>query len=288
MSFGQDSNNHDGSAWSPDGRWLASPIFNSKSIELFSFTGQVVNRVQTKCDLLGLIQDFAWLPDGRMSCFVSDGSTFSFLALIGLDQQGHIKQTTQITIPLTPATSVHALQWSPHHFWLAVLADKVAGEDSPTLYLTDVYGHLLMSPLPMNANQLAWSPDGTMLAVTEPTGDVVLFTVHQTASGTLAVKLLRRLVAGASDIGNVIWSPSGHWLLCRHASYKSEDYLFLLAADGSGKQVKLTSSISDGQLDFPAWSPNGKQLIVAQIAPAGNTLVSLDIATLLKNKGVTP
>ncbi len=83
-----------------------------------------------------------------------------------------------------------------------------------------------------------------------------------------------------------MWSPSGLWLICRHGSYESEDYLFLLAADRSGKQVKLTSSITDGQLDFPAWSPDGQQLIVARASDGA--LMSLDIAKLLKAKGVKP
>jgi hypothetical protein len=77
-----------------------------------------------------------------------------------------------------------------------------------------------------------------------------------------------------------VWSPSGLGLICRHSSYESEDYLFLLAADGSGKQVKLTSSITDGQLDFPAWSPDGKQLIVSRVSDG--ELMSLNITEVLK------
>jgi Tol biopolymer transport system component len=62
--------------------------------------------------------------------------------------------------------------------------------------------------------------------------------------------------------------------------------LFLLAADGSGKPVKVTSSTTDGQVVAVAWSPDGKQLIVARASDG--VLMSLDIAKLLKAKGVKP
>lgn len=94
------------------------------------------------------------------------------------------------------------------------------------------------------------------------------------------------LKAGTTTDEGLAWSPSGHWIVCRHGSYKSEDYLFLLATYGSGKQVKLTSSTTDGQLDSPAWSPDGKQLIVSRVSDG--SLMSLDMASLLKQKGVIP
>ncbi len=105
-------------------------------------------------------------------------------------------------------------------------------------------------------------------------------------NAVVAIVKTRRLAAGTDYLQNVAWSPSGRWLVCRHATYESEDYLFLLATDGSGKQVKLTSSTTDGQLDYPAWSPDGKQLIVSRVSDGA--LLSLDIATLLKQKGVQP
>ena len=147
-----------------------------------------------------------------------------------------------------------------------------------------------MQPMPMDGadDTLSWSLDGTTLAITQQSGDVLLLTMQQTAPGKVTVVQSRRLAAGTPPDENVAWSPSGHWLVCRHGTYQSEDYLFLLATDGSGRRVKLTSSTTDGQLAFPAWSPDGKQLIVARISPSDSVLLSLDIATLLKQKGIEP
>ncbi len=42
----------------------------------------------------------------------------------------------------------------------------------------------------------------------------------------------------------------------------------------------------DGQLAFPSWSPDGKRLIVTRASDGA--LLSLDIAAVLKEKGVQP
>lgn len=171
-------------------------------------------------------------------------------------------QTTSVFLPLVPYALIDDLQWNPHHFWLATISDHVTGEIQPYLYLTDLQGHNLIAPFSIGGEELAWSPDGTELAVVQENGNIILWKVRQSPTGTVQVTKLRQLLAGTASDENIAWSPSGRWLVCRHRTYQAEDYLFLLTADGSGKQVKLTSSNSDGQLAYPAWSPDGKQLIV--------------------------
>jgi Tol biopolymer transport system component len=283
--FSQDGNEHHGGKWSPNGQWLAASIFPENLLQLFSANGQAIN-ILSGCDLPGLGRNFAWLPDGRISCFTGNTPTTRRLTIIELDQKGQTKKRIPITVPFTPGAYIYNLQWNPHHFWLATIADSIAGETSPLLYLTDLSGQNLIAPLSTTGGQLAWSPDGTTLALVQKNGDIVLLKVQQIAPGKLAVSTIRQLAAGTPADENVAWSPSGRWLVCRHRTYESEDYLFLLATGGSGKQVKLTSSITDGQLNFPAWSPDGKQLIVSRVADAA--LMSLDIAAVLKAKGVKP
>lgn len=285
--FVNDGNNYNGGKWSPDGHWLAASIFPSDTMRLFSPDGQVKSTWQSGCDLGGGT-NFSWVSDGRLSCFI--GNQPPVLQIIELDQRGQIKGRTLISVPITPGTIVYDLQWNPRHFWLATIAEAQpgGGARSETLYLSDLDGHSLISPLSISGEQLAWSPDGTILALVQENGDIVLLKVQQTKPGKLAMTRIRQLAAGTPADENVAWSPSGRWLVCRHGTYEGEDYLFLLATDGSGKQVKLTSSTKDGQLSFPAWSPNGKQLIVSRVSVSDSVLLSLDIATLLKEKGVKP
>lgn len=286
-TFVDDGNIYNGGKWSIDGHWFAAGIFPSDTIQIFSSDGQVKNTWQSGCNLEGSSTNFSWSVDGRLSCFLEQEPTE--LKLVTLDQNGQVKQSTQISVPIPP-TLVYDVAWNPHHDWLATFSSGPSVNGLPLVYLSDLAGHLLMPPLPLDGTDdtLSWSPDGTTLAITQRNGDVMLVTMQQTAPEKVRIARTRRLAAGTAPDENVAWSPSGRWLVCRHRTYESEDYLFLLATDGSGKQVKLTSSTTDGQLAFPAWSPDGKQLIVTRISPSDSVLLSLDIAKSLNQKGIEP
>jgi Tol biopolymer transport system component len=179
------------------------------------------------------------------------------------------------------------MQWNPKQDWLATIAEPQPGSGTTMLYISDMAGHELLLPMMIHAYLLAWSPDGTKLALIENgSGTIILLTFEQIAIGKLAIVKEQRFAVGTSQSDSLSWSPSGRWLVCRHASYTSEDYLFLLATDGSGKEVKITSSTTDGQLYDPAWSPDGKLLVVSRVSDG--SLLSLNIAALLKAKGVQP
>ena len=284
--FSQTGDSYNGGKWSPDGYWFAASVFPDNSIHLFSSDGKLINTV-SGCDLSGMGTDFSWTPDGRLSCLSQVAPPM--LKLLSLTQEGTVQSSTVIPLPIASGAIDWNFQWNPRHFWFAILAEPSPGSGLSALYIADKNGHELLPPLNVNgAEQLAWSPDGTTLALTEPTGDITLFSIHQSTTGELSLIREQQLHAGASMLGNIAWSPSGRWLVCRHASYSGEDYLFLYATDGSGRQIQITSSTNDGQLDFPAWSPNGKQLIVAHIAIAGNTLMTLDIMHVLQEKDVKP
>jgi Tol biopolymer transport system component len=282
--FSQDGHQYDGGKWSPDGHWFAASIFPTNTIQLFSSTGQDIRTFPSGCDFSGLSLLFAWLPDGRLSCFASNEPPY--LQIITLDAKGNQRSSTQIAVSIPFGLLIYSMEWNPHHFWLATVAESAPGSGISMLYLSNLEGQSLLSPLPVNGDEVSWSPDGTTLAVVQENGDIVLWKVQQHATGKLQVTKWRILRAGTPADENVAWSPSGRWLVCRHGTYQGEDYLFLLATDGSGKQVKLTSSNSDGQLDYPAWSPDGKQLIVSRVSDS--VLLSLNIAQLLKDKGVKP
>ena len=53
-----------------------------------------------------------------------------------------------------------------------------------------------------------------------------------------------------------------------------------------GKKLNFYDFISLLCFDRSTWSPDGKQLIVSRVSDG--SLMSLDIARLLKQKGVTP
>lgn len=286
----------DEGVWSPDSRRFAAGTYddttsNGGNIYVYSADGNLVNILHVDCYDPGLSL-LSWLPDGRISCILN--KVQPLLGLFTLDQTGHIKTKTMIAAPFHPEAVVLAIQWNPREPWLATIANSQVGSiHIPTLYFSDAAGHQLSAPMLVNADTLAWSHDGKTLAlvqINEETGDgdIELLHIEQTSAGTLTVTSTRQLAAGTPYYENVAWSPSDRWLVCRHGSYESEDYLFLLATDGSGKTVKLTSSFDVGQLADPTWSPNGKQLIVKHVDPAGGELVSLNMEQLLAEKHIQP
>lgn len=284
-TFFQDGKIHNGGKWSPDGHWFATTTVATNILQILSPQGKVVSTISS-CDLPGDGREFAWLPDGRISCFVSNEPPT--LQVFKLDQQGRPQKPSMLPVPILAGTGVYDIGWNPHHFWLATIVETQpgTGASSLLLVLSDLQGHPLITPFPTTAQHLSWSPGGTTLALGQQNGDIALWRVQQEAGERLSLKRLRQLPAGNPVDENVAWSPTGRWLVCRHGSAESEDYLFLLATDGSGKQVKLTSSTTDGQLAYPAWSPDGKQLIVMRVIDGA--LLSLDMTVLLKEKGVAP
>jgi len=287
--FAPATSRFDGHNWSPDGHWLAAESADD-FITLFSADGQLVNTLSLGCYLESDVEEMAWLPDGRLSCIVDKAPPL--LGIFTLDRAGKVKDKTTIPVPINPRMVVLAIQWNPHASWLATIANSQVGNiHIPTLYISDLAGHLLFAPMLLDADILDWSHDGKTLALVltnhdNGNGDIELLHLQQTSAGMLTVTSTRQLVAGTASGENVEWSPSDRWLVCRHGTYESEDYLFLLATDGSGKQVKLTSSTTEGQLAFPSWSPDGKRLIVTRVSDGA--LLSLDIAAVLKEKGVQP
>jgi Tol biopolymer transport system component len=274
-----------GHAWSPDGQWLAVGSTSLTTITIFSANGQIVNQLKPECFLGGSDEDFSWLPDGQISCFKDSESPL--LDVITLNSKGQGSNKSSIRVPINPGTNVFAMQWNPKRDWLATIAESQPGSSTATLYVSDSAGRELLPPMMVNASHLAWSPDGTRLALTENgSGTVILLTMEQATTEKLMIVKEQRLAVGTSAMDTLAWSPSGRWLVCRHASYKSEDYLFLVATDGSGREVKITSSTTDGQLYDPAWSPDGKQLIVSRVSDG--SLVSLNIAAILQAKRVKP
>ncbi len=237
--FSSDGNRYDAGAWSPDGRWLAVEGSDRTVIALFSASGQSITYLHLECELGAGEEDFAWLPDGRISCYRAGNA--SVLRLFTLNRSGQSIHENMMPVPVAPHVFIYGLQWNPRHFWLAVLAESTPGTTTPTLYVSDLAGHRLIAPLTLDgAQEMTWSPDGRTLAVVEQSGDVLLLTMQQ-ASGKLVVAKTRTLTVDTAPDEYVVWSPSGRWLVCRHGTYTGEDYLFLLAADGMGRSCRWIS-----------------------------------------------
>jgi TolB protein len=149
--------------------------------------------------------------------------------------------------------------WSPDGKQIAFVSDK--SSTFPTLWLMNAADgsgrHVLATPGLQQeaADSLAWSPDGSQLAVTlfnEP-GPTQIGIVPLGSTGRQTGRMLTSLPGGALDPA---WSPDGAWLaFAGHDGYAIE--MFAVRPDGSS----VTRLTSDGQFGrSPAWSPDGRHV----------------------------
>jgi eukaryotic-like serine/threonine-protein kinase len=104
------------------------------------------------------------------------------------------------------------------------------------------------------------SPDGKRLAarlLTQPSGNFEIWIydldrkVHSRAS-----------FSGLTALAPV-WSPDGKQIACAHTALQaSGDHMFLLMADGSGKEQLLEQPVFEAIANYPSsWSPDGRVLL---------------------------
>jgi Tol biopolymer transport system component len=127
---------------------------------------------------------------------------------------------------------------------------------------------------------LAWSPDGSQIALTYP-----FFGVHSPLFVVDAVTGEMRRVTGEDRIGgadgSVAWSPDGSELaFARRAGNGVESSLIVVNADGTGERRVDQPGDDESLIGGIAWSPTTGMIafVRTSIDPAAGNGVSLAIA----------
>lgn len=125
--------------------------------------------------------------------------------------------------------------------------------------------------LPSSTQSIAWSPDGTQMAVSEYDG----FTQEYILS-TLDVATAERtvLAEGNDFVGSVGWSPDGERLVYYVQPITDRGaQVFVLTLDG-GEPLQITS----GEISWydPVWAPDGSKIVVAGLQDDNFQLFALN------------
>jgi TolB protein len=202
----------------------------------------------------------SWAPDGSSLAYVYRGTNFADIFVT--DDQGQ----SQTRLTNSQSTILDNNDWnlrptySPDGTLIAFVSDK--NSTFPTVWLMNAADgtgrHAL--PTPGLAQQeavdaLAWSPDGTLLAVTlfnEP-GPTQIALIPLGAANRQLSRIVTDVPGGALDPA---WAPDGSWI----AFAGREGYVLEIYAE-QPDGPSLTRLTNDGALArSPVWSPDGRHV----------------------------
>src|SRR5690349_10491515 len=162
----------------------------------------------------GTFSQPSWSPDGSSLAYVYRGTNFADIFVT--DDQGQ----SQVRLTNSQSTILDNNDWnlrpafSPDGQAIAFVSDR--SSTFPTLQLMNADGtgrHAVATPnfQEEDVDTLAWSPDGTQLAMTvfnEP-GPTQIALLPLGASSRQTGRMLTSVAGGALDPA---WSPDGNWL----------------------------------------------------------------------------
>ncbi|MFC5139064.1 TIR domain-containing protein [Actinomycetospora rhizophila] len=191
-------------AFSPDGHTLASVGFDGRLI-LRDVTDprRSTTTVEVPTGHAGHVYDVAYAPDGRT------------LATAGADDTVRLWNVTDRTHPSplgAPLAGASNAVWSTAFAPTGATVSAVDQSGELVTWSTDGSGRLVGAPVRVHAGaayQLAFSPDGTMLATAGADHEVGLFTATDL---TRPMRIGEPLRAHADQVYTVAFAPHGRWL----------------------------------------------------------------------------
>ena len=206
----------------------------------------------------GALSQPAWSPDGTSLAYVYRGTNFADIFVA--DDQGQ----SQTRLTNSQSSILDNNDWnlrptfSPDGKLIAFVSDRTSTFPTLCVMNADGSGRRVLSTPGLQeeaADSMAWSPDGSELAVTlfnEP-GPTQIALVPLGSTAHQLSRVLTDLAGGALD---PTWTPDGSWLAFAGRTAEAVE-IYAVQPDGTS----LTPLTNDGALArSPAWSPDGRQL----------------------------
>jgi Tol biopolymer transport system component len=206
------------------------------------------------------------LTDGgayRVLAIGADGASIAAVDSMGEGPQSIVlidpesQQRRSLTFDGTDLYSIRSLTLSPDGKQMAFTAlSNPAGEASEyDLYIASVDGSSLVrvrENISNNYARLAWSPDGTQLAINPNADGGMTYIINRDGSGQRNLFPINRPVGGPK------WSPDGTRLLFYGQN------LYVVNADGRGLTTFADGFSAVASAD---WSPDGQRIVFAGRQP---------------------
>jgi TolB protein len=226
-----------------------------------------------------------WAPDGTRFAYVYRAPNFSEIFVA--DSEGK----TQTRLTRSQSAVLGDNDWNLHPTWspdgkqIAFVSDasnSVNVSSNLTLWVMNQDGSgrrpVATPGVPQEAvDGLAWSPDGSLLAVTvfSGLGPGQLALLPMAGSTRQPARVITEYPDGATDPS---WSPDGKWLAYAARDGLSVD-LFVMQADSAIQADGMATRrlTNTGMARSPAWSPDGRHLAYLSVQGSGFELWVLDL-----------
>ncbi|HEY7355428.1 MAG TPA: hypothetical protein VH590_03145 [Ktedonobacterales bacterium] len=281
--------------WSPDGSRIATYVISGKGsavarLEIMDADGahaRVISAVALHLDAFDLSAGANFSINSQLIAWSPDGSRL--VAAVGVGQYALVNSNGANPRVFNGMLPV----WSPNGRALAYYANIPDSQDGSQqainglvytidLMDTQTFQTRQLSHLPvLNADALAWSPDGRSLAVSayqggsvraEPVDSVMLAPLDGSSA-----RMVAQWING--QVEQIAWSPDSRKLAVVFTRFDASQQggiqangasdLWVVKVDGSNAHE---IAFSDG--GQPSWSPDGKQLVYA--SQDNGTLVIAD------------
>ncbi len=249
-------------AWSPDGSKIAFWSYRDGAWDIYVMNadGSEVRNVSNSASVDKLP---AWSPDGTQIAFRSNRDGNWEIYVVNVDGSGLRNLTNNPAYEVAPA-------WSPEGGKIAFVSSPrgrpaqvylVNADGSGKRQLTNNPGTVGEKVQTVSLSQLAWSPDGSKIALRAGDLDGVYTNI---ASVSVDTGELQLLTSGVDRHGKPRWSPDSTQIAYDRRREGNFD-IYVMSAEGelrddTGRR-RLTRHPSYDW--FPVWSPNGSQIAFA-------------------------
>ncbi|MGY1828120.1 hypothetical protein [Blastococcus sp. SYSU DS0541] len=226
--------------------------------------------------------DAVWSPDGRRLAFVSDRD--GDLEVFVMDAEGRkVRQLTRNSAtPGTPAGDFSPA-WSPDGRHIVFASDRDGGETEIYRMRADGTRQTRLTETDPTVSDYspAWSPDGRHILFGSTRAGFFNAEVYRMRADGTHVRRLTDTPDGVDDDG-AEYSPDGRTIVFSSNRGGDRD-LYTMRADG--RDVRRLAGVPAVDEWFPAWTPDGRQVVYWSLSLEGT---SPDTAWIVERDGDDP
>lgn len=247
--------------WSPDGKYLVSGD-SEGAIVVWNIgdtqrqLGEVLARLQDESTPYGLVSQAVWSPDGKWIATLTSG--FAINIWNATNDDFHLVASQSIL-------SGNDLAWSPDSAWIATNSDigaEVYNISSTGQFVPDNQYTLTSDP-GVYSRGVAWSPDGTQLAVSVTSQNRIdIYSINTVP------QIVVKSITLPSPSGSIAWSPDGGYM-----AYVGDADTVHTIDINTGQELTISHTGKPGAAETISWHPSDNEIAFPRLSDTPEIVV---------------